>query len=77
MANGSTTNGSNGSALNWWATYVVAPILVLGVLGLSAWAVAAQSTLQVHETRISWHERQADRMEAKLDRILERLEDRQ
>lgn len=71
MSNG---NGSNGNGtLAWWATYVVAPVLVIGLLAVAGWAIGAQSTLQVHETRIDWHDRQAEKVDAKLDRILERL----
>jgi hypothetical protein len=73
MANGTTNGNGSTGALKWWADHVVGPLLVLLVLGVTAWAIGANSTLQVHEQRIDSHDRQADRMEAKIDKILEEV----
>jgi hypothetical protein len=59
---------------------VVAPLLVAGALAGAGLGYTLQSTdavhdgkLQVHEERLDGHDRYFDRIDAKLDKILDRV----
>lgn len=64
-------NGSARQKLAWLLGVLLTVILIL-VLGSGAMLLRHDSKIAVHETRIDTTERALGRIEAKLDRLLER-----
>lgn len=55
----------------WLWTTVLAPLAVAGVLASVAWAWRQASATSVLEQRVTTNERVIERMDEKLDRIIE------
>ncbi|MBW7905470.1 MAG: hypothetical protein LC135_03150 [Phycisphaerae bacterium] len=64
-------NGSARQKLSWLLGVLLTVILIL-VLGSGAMLLRHDSKIAVHDTRIETVERTLGRIEAKLDRLLER-----
>lgn len=75
------------SNIRWIAEYILAPIVVTSVVVLLAWAWNLTTQSEVHEVRLNNHSaaiaelksdmsKRLERLEDKVDRVLERLGER-